>query len=43
MKVTREPFDDRSESDANGMYDYIYVGAKFIGQLVAKEIASVIK
>jgi hypothetical protein len=29
MKITREPFDDRSEPDANGMYDYIYVGANY--------------
>ena len=32
MKVTREPFDDRSEPDANGMYDYIYVGANYTFQ-----------
>ena len=32
MEITREPFDDRSEPDANGMYDYIYVGANYTFQ-----------
>ena len=32
MNITREPFDDRSEPDANGMYDYIYVGANYTFQ-----------
>ena len=26
MDVVREPFDDRSEPDEQGMYEYIYVG-----------------
>jgi hypothetical protein len=29
MEVIKEPFDDRSEPDENGMYDYIYAGAYY--------------
>jgi hypothetical protein len=29
VQVIREPFDDRSEPDENGMYEYIYTGASF--------------
>ncbi len=29
MKILRERFDDRSEPDEDGMYDYIYVGTVY--------------
>ena len=29
MEVVKESFDDRSEPDENGMYDYIYAGAYY--------------
>ncbi len=29
MEITLEPFDDRSEPDANGMHEYIYGGTDY--------------
>jgi len=29
MEVVRQPFDDRSEPDQSGMYDYIYTGVYY--------------
>ena len=29
MEVVKQPFDDRSEPDENGMYDYIYTGVYY--------------
>lgn len=29
MTITRKSFDDRSEPDADGLYDYIYVGVDY--------------
>jgi hypothetical protein len=29
MEILREPFDDRSEPDENGSYDYIYTGVYY--------------